>query len=196
MPRKNHLADGDFTVTFGDGLHHLDWEKYSQFDDAPCYLVALSHKSLSAILALTNRFLYVPALWNVKAADPAWPEIREFVENEIEACLLMGCDVRDLIKTQRMLVAAITGQSVDLDADLPTGVVDFSGVGLSPKFEGDDGNIAEAVEALAGELANLRQTIEEQNAGDLEDDLANVWNSLSAIATVLGITVGAPPTPL
>ena len=105
---------------------------------------------------------------------------------------MSGCKVVDLVTTQRMLVAAITGDAVDLDADLPTGVYDPAG--LTPKFEGDTGNIAQAVEALALQISDLKDTIEA--SGDLEDDLANVWNSLSAIATVLGITVGAPPTPL
>lgn len=122
------------------------------------------------------------------------------IGREIFESMLMGClepFFGNLIITQRLLIAAITGQTINLADPLPSGEVDFSSVGLSPKFEGANGNIALAVEALATELQALQTTISESSgAGDLEDDLANVWNALTAIANVLGIEVPAPPEPL
>ena len=120
----------------------------------------------------------------------------ESITDEAHAEIIMGCNAQDLIKTQRMLVAAITGETVDLDADLPTGVVDYSAVGLSPKFEGANGNITIAVEALETALENIETAIQSAVPEDLEDDLANVWTILQAISLALGGTVPAPLPPL
>lgn len=122
------------------------------------------------------------------------------IGRDIFESMSMGCFEAlstDLIKTQRMLISAITGLPVDLDTALPTGVYDVATDALSPKFQGVQGNIALAVEELAIEMGELRQLIEAGGAtGDLEDDLANVWNALTAIANVLGIEVPSPPQPL
>lgn len=107
---------------------------------------------------------------------------------------MSGCSVSDLIITNRLLIGAITGQVVDLDVDLPMeGQVDFSAVGLSPKFEGANGNITIAVEAIQTALEAIQAATEDS---ELEDDLANVWFVLKAAAIVLGATVGEPPEPL
>jgi len=122
-------------------------------------------------------------------------ELENLVDEAHEE-VIMGCNAEDLIKTQRMLVAAITGQSIDLDADLPSGVVDYSTVGLSPKFEGNNGNITVAVEALEVALTNIQTAIETGTPEDIEDDLANVWTVLQAISLALGGTVPVPLPPL
>jgi len=120
----------------------------------------------------------------------------EDITDEAMAEVIMGCNAQDLIKTQRMLLAALTGETIDLDADLPTG--NYTPVlAVAPSLNGDNGNLAQAVEALEIALGNIQTAVE--NAGtaeDLEDDLANVWTVLQAITIALGGSVGVPLPPL
>jgi NTP pyrophosphatase (non-canonical NTP hydrolase) len=52
----------------------------------------------------------------------------------------------------------------------------------------------EDILGLQGEGSGIVEVA--QAAEELEDDLANVWFTVKAVATILGATVGAPPTPL
>ena len=52
----------------------------------------------------------------------------------------------------------------------------------------------EDLTGLTGESGALVEIA--QGTEELEDDLANVWFVIQAVATILGATVGAPPTPL
>jgi len=119
----------------------------------------------------------------------------ENITDEAYSEVIMGCSAEDLIKTQRMLLAALTGETVNLDNPLPTGNYTAT-VAVAPSLNGASGNIAEAVEALEVALGNIQTAIEESTAEDLEDDLANVWTVLQAITLALGGTVGAPLPPL
>lgn len=166
----------------------LDADKLSEYSEDCQWLVALTDWQLTLILSAI-RYAHWERRWHNVTGPFADILDKVFL---LERCLMSGCQVSDLITVNRMLVAAITGDAVDLDTDLPAGV--FDPAGLTPKFEGDNGNVSQAVEALALQISDLKDTIVAN--GDLEDDLANVWNSLSAIATVLGITVGSPPIPL
>lgn len=170
----------------------FDEAKLSEYGDTCQYLVPLTDWQLTIILSLL-RYAQWESRWENLTGDFA--RIIDKIAL-LEHCLMSGCRVEDLVKTNRMLVAAVTGQSVDLDSDLPTGVVDFADTGLSPKFEGDNGNIAQAVESLETALTELKTAVENAGPGELEDDLANVWGVLQGVATILGATVGAPPTPL
>jgi hypothetical protein len=114
---------------------------------------------------------------------------------KLEFYLMSTTTVEDLIKVNRMLIAALVGESVDLDADLPTGIVDYSGKGLA-QLQGDNGNIAHAVEQLQIALENVKTAIETASPEDLEDDLANVWGTLQTVAVALGGVTGAPVIPL
>lgn len=177
----------------------LDWSAMSIFDDNCHSLVAITQWDLSLLLSLLRY-----ATWSARWGKPAnfLSEIAPRVAR-LEHCLMAGCDVGQLIITQRMLVAAITGTVLDLDEDLQTeGEIDYTEIGLSPKFEGNDGNIAVAVEALVTELSAIYEVLQDelipaiQQGADLEDDLANVWGVLQVVATILGGSVGVPPTPL
>lgn len=166
----------------------LDVEKLGEYSEECQYLVALTEWQITLILSAV-RYAHWQSRWQ-NVTGPFQGILDKIYL--MEHCLMSGCKVADLVTINRMLVAAITGEQVDLDADLPTGVYDPAG--LTPKFEGDNGNVAQAVEALSLQISDLKDTIEA--SGDLEDDLADVWNSLRGIATVLGITIGAPPVPL
>jgi hypothetical protein len=176
----------------------LDWQALGEMDQGGCYLVSLSWAGLSVLLSLL-RYATWRARWR-PVTNAEWQDVQEFVQ-ETEACLLMGCDVRDLITTQRLLIGAITGTVVDLDEDLPTtGTVDFTQTGLATKFVAGDParNLAAILADLQLNLGELQTALETQatNTGELEDDLANVWFTVKAVATILGASVGAPPIPL
>jgi len=176
------------------------------FRDQPdgdlCTIHFLSGHSRALVLSCLRYAKFSSTRWFVDDDD----YLGEFTEIELDEIedivdkahgeIIMGCSAEDLIKTQRMLVAAITGQAVDLDADLPTGVVDYAAVGLSPKFEGASGNITVAVEALSVALGEIETAIGTAVPEDLEDDLANVWTILQAISLALGGTVPTPLPPL
>lgn len=175
----------------------LDWQALGEMDQGDCYLVALPWAGLSVLLSLL-RYAEWRARWRT-ITDSEWQDITDFVQ-ELEACLIMGCDVRELITTQRLLIGAITGTVVDLDEDLPdSGTVDFTSTGLATKFQTGDPprNLAAILADIQTNLGELKTVVENNGgAAELEDDLANVWNTVSAVATVLGATVGAPPIPL
>ena len=109
---------------------------------------------------------------------------------------MAGCDVSQLVKSNLLVAAALSGQSVDLDADLDTlltGVKDYSGNSLV--------DIKESIDGLAGDtdlsdILNQLLDIFNTTKNDLEDDLANIWQKLEDITTVLGGTVSPPPDPL
>lgn len=168
----------------------FDESSLANYGEICQYLIALTDWQITIILSLL-RYAQWESRWANLQGD--FSRIIDKIAL-LEHCLMSGCKVEDLVKTNRMLVAAVTGQSVDLDSDLPTGVVDFSAVGLSPKFEGQNGNITEAIEAIEAKLTELKESID--NGGDLEDDIANIWGVLTPIATILGATVGAPVPPL
>jgi hypothetical protein len=52
----------------------------------------------------------------------------------------------------------------------------------------------EDLTGLSGESGALVEIA--QGTEELEDDLANVWFTVKAVATILGAVVGEPPTPL
>jgi hypothetical protein len=173
-----------------------------QVDADKCYIALFGGKTKSLVLSCLRYAEFFNSRWYVddenelgNFTDEEQDEIEGLVD-QAQADIVMTCDAEAFIKTQRMLVAAITGETVDLDSDLPTGVVDFSGNGLSPKFEGDNGNLAQAVETLQVALEDVKTAIETADPADLEDDIANIWGILQVIATALGGTVGLPPVPL
>lgn len=185
--RRKHITES------AEGVE-LDWQALAQMDDENCWLVALPYRAISVILSLL-RYAEWRARWR-PIDDATWQQVEDFI-NQIEGCLLMGCRVEDLIITQRLLIGAITGGVVDLDAELPTtGVIDFSQSGLATKFlssESEPRNVADILAELQTNLADLQEIMAEN---ELEDDLANVWGQLQTVATILGATVGAPVPPL
>jgi len=73
----------------------------------------------------------------------------------------------------------------------------MSGCDVSALIDVIEAGFAQLHEDLTGEDSGL-PLIEDigDNVGELEDDLANVWFTVKAVASILGATVGAPPTPL
>jgi len=74
----------------------LDWAALAEMDQGGCYLVALPWAGLSVLLSLL-RYAQWRARWR-EVDSTEWSDVEDFIE-ELEACLIMGCDVRDLIDT-------------------------------------------------------------------------------------------------
>lgn len=208
---------------YAPGLYwQLDWQQIqADWPDPRCFLFALDDRQIEVLLNLLTTFPYFYRNWGFTKInlDPTeWDEIQTFIA-ELEGCLMSGCDVQFLIKSNLLVAAALSGDTVDLDADLGdilTGVKSYADTGVSPQFLADSSkNIADVAEdaaeqqsvdlnaikdalgAIETALLSVEAAIEAAGiAQDLEDDLANVWFTVKAVATILGASVGAPPTPL
>lgn len=173
-----------------------------QVDLNQCSVHFLSGQSKALILSCLHTATFFNTRWYVTDEN----DLGQFTEEELDELenltdeateeIIVGCNSADFIKTQLMIVGALTGTAIDLDADLPTGVVDFTATGIAPKLEGADGNIAVAVEALKVALENIQTAVETSTPSDLEDDLGQVWNVLQALVLAMGGTVPVPVPPL
>lgn len=204
----------DWCYIPGKGQFFLDWDKLQSFNDR-CFLVALDERQISVLLAHLAVFPQFSHIWSLprRASWDAsivekWENINDFVE-DLERCLMSGCEVEKLIFSNLLIAAAVSGDSVDLDAnldDIMTGVKNYATIGLRPQFVANSGsNIADVAEDAADQatidLLAIKDAIDGLVAAiaageDIEDDLANVWFTIEAVATILGAEVGAPPTPL
>jgi len=156
------------TFLFMDAID-LDWEaSKTMFSDADgtneCMLVALPWRAISTVISVL-RYAEYWALWGLPSDQAAWTvteqqrwyEIQAFIA-ETEVCLMSGCSVQDLIGTQRMLIAAIIGQEIDLADPLPT-TADFTVTGVGPRLLA----ISDAIgggEAIEDDLQNIQLAIE------------------------------------
>lgn len=144
-----------------------------------CFLVALNEDSINAILVflgLAHRY----KLWGFENASnwtPAerdqWDEIEAFV-SETEYCLMNGCNVGDLISTNRMLVAALVGETLDLSTDLPDNV-DYTVVGIGPRLD----NLEAKLQGIADKIDQLEATVTAGNADD--DDIEEILDSINEV---------------
>ena len=177
----------------------FDGEALLDYEDGNCWLVALDDWEIAVILS-SLRYAHWPRRW-LNLGGLTWDEISAKV-TMLEHCLMAGCNVQDLITTQRLLIGAITGTVVDLDEPLPeTGTVDFTQSGLATKFistETEPRNLADILADLQGALGELQAAVEAsgESVEELEDDLANVWGTVQTVATILGAVAGAPVPPL
>lgn len=122
----------------------FDASQLAGYDEECQYLVALSDWQLTVILSAL-RYAHWPSRW-VDVSD--FSEIQDKI-HLLEHCLMSGCNVGDLIKVQRMLVAAIIGEAVDLTADplLPDNV-DYTQTGLVPTLLGLGGDQGASMDDL------------------------------------------------
>lgn len=105
-----------------------------------CMLVALDSQQISVLLSMLTVFPKYHWVWGLpsprkfwdNATKDEWAEIETFV-NQLEVCLMAGCDIgelirvgEDLVKTQRMIVAAFMGQAVNFDTEELPNAVNYS----------------------------------------------------------------------
>lgn len=201
MAVKSKRVKENAHVVIPGGLN-LDW--YKLLSDYPdeinfCFLVALDYRKLSVLLDLaTNIHWYW--LWQVNKDDPAREAIQTFID-ELIYCLMSGCKVEDLIITQRLIIGAITGQTVDLDQPLPqSGQVDFSADGLSKQFQYSGKNVARYTSDIGSNLrysnkglAQIAQEAKDEQHLDLDEittvlqgvqvELADIQAAIEGIQT-------------
>ncbi len=176
----------------------LDWVKLSEmFDDDKgtndCMLVAVPWKAIS-LLVSTLRFSEYWHLWGLPSDEAKWTEsqqqtwyeISAFVA-ELEVCLMSGCSVSDLIKTNRMLVAAITGESDDLTDPLPASV-DYAGVSVSDRLKDVYDKLGTLDLTVSTGLAAIKDAVDAQTDPEtIGDDLENIKLAIEAIAVVAAL---------
>lgn len=175
----------------------LSWEQLQTEipDDDNYYKMAiLSNRELSVVLSVVNIVTRVPWAWGIKKDDPVWIDILEFRDG-IEAALMAVLNVDDLIKTNLMLVSAITGEEFDLDhpENYLTGNYAPES-GLTPVTEANNpneaiGNVITALGDITTQLEEIVTAISNQATGDpeqLADDLEGIVNTIQTVATVLG----------
>ncbi len=137
MPKKtkyaSHIRAEHYNFVPGNALK-LDWNKLQEmYDDNlgsnPCYLVALDMRQIAFIISHISRFPKFHWTWGFPRRSRwtddhryQWAQIVDFV-NETEACLLMGCNLEDLIST---LEAGFN--SIGAALALPNEGGDYSGI--------------------------------------------------------------------
>lgn len=105
-----------------------------QYPDPDCWLVALDDWEIAVILS-SLRYAHWTRRWR-NLGSLTWDEIEAKITN-LEYCLMAGCNVQNLIKTNLMMIAAMTGQSIDLDDiddDYFTGEKDYTSTGLANRI--------------------------------------------------------------
>ena len=182
-----------YNYTPGDAVE-LDWVgTKAMFPDSanPCMLVAIDWRSISTIISVL-RFAEYWHLWGLPSNKAFWSETerQRWYEisahiAELEVCLMSGCSVSDLIKTNRMIVAAITGEPDDLTAPLPDDV-DFGGISVSDRLKDVYDKIGTLDVTLSTGLTAVKEAIAAQSGGaeSLEDDLQNIKLAIEAIALI------------
>jgi len=163
----------------------LDAGSMSVFEDGDCWLVALDDWEIALTLS-SLRYAHWRKRWR-DLGDYTWAEIEARI-TELEHSFMSGCRLADLIKTQRMLVAAITGTSVDLDSDLPTGEIDYSDYGLAAALRYDGEGIAQIVSEMQAGQADSRITLKQYFEAFESDDKVQyspIYGMLGALSDIL-----------
>jgi len=188
---------------FIPGWKSLNWEQLKNTDDT-CFLVALDGQMLSILLSLVDMVLPWYWLWQIDKQDnTSKSELRNFIAR-LEFCLMAGCEVENLIKTNLMILSALSGQEIDLDADLPTGnytaASAVSGAigtqtdtqhtdagDLRTRLEADTTSIVNSLAEIRDAMTAINQTITENGGvGDLTEQIDQVEELLNGIGTILG----------
>ncbi len=177
MPTKHNSQDYNFVPGNALALNWSNLVKMFNDDEGtnPCYLVLLDMRQISFILSHVDRFPLYHWIWGLPSPrakwddqkKEEWSEISDFVATTRE-CLTMGCELEELLSrldnltaTQRMMVAAIIGERVDLASDMPV-EVDYTESGLVPAL-----------------LAT-------SDSEDLDAKIENIEKILDAIQIILG----------
>lgn len=172
--------------TFHPGRRfHLQWDA----EPGGCSLFALDERQAATLRKMVQVFPKYHWVWGLESPrrdwDAAtwqlWDDISTFVD-ELEACLVSGCDLNEWLKQQRMLTAAIVGEAVDLTdpAQLSPDAVDFTENGLVPSlmaalhadnFIYGDLNVTEVLlEGLVGRRAGITLPFQGEGIADIADE--------------------------
>jgi len=189
------------------GFYRLNWQQLQAEipdDDNHYKIIVLDNRELSVALASIN-IVKLPHAWGLKKDDPVWLEALAFVD-QLERNLMAVLSVDDLIKTNLMIVAALTGETIDRDHPENYMAGEYAPAGLTPTVELTNtalGTLDTTVstgftaqnEALDSMLAQIEliqaslATIAGTSPDDLADDLEGIASTISTIATILGVVL-------
>lgn len=167
---------------------HWD-EEYSLYETCDDCLVALSQFDINLLISCM-RFAYWPTRWidvqPINRDTPKFQNILSLVEC-LELKLADCLSVKDLLKSNMLLVAALTGQQIDLDAideGYLTGIHDFSQTGLANRLGPETTHDSE--ETIQAALEKIRELLAaisaDMEAEDIEDELRDIATILGAVA--------------
>lgn len=194
---------GRFGKTSSDPVNDADisfnWEEeYSQYQqDCECLLPVSQFDAALLLSLLRSEFSKNPERWEDVGAEQQYTEFWHIIKDAVcclEAKLVMctdGSTLNDMMRSNLLLVAAITGQRINLDApeDYLTGWVDYRMMGLANRL---------GPEELQGGLNTLQSTLVDlaSKVQELEDELASIKGSLDDQTEAMGGTPSEPPEPL
>lgn len=200
---------------YAPGLYwQMDWQQIQTDWPTPqCYLVALDDKQIELILNLVTVFPAFYRNWGYTKASldlDEWDDIQTFIA-ELEGCLMMGCNIEDIIDSLDGIASAIaasTGAS-------GTGSACCAGGSRPPTTSGDEGSATpppyfELTEDEAGspayqtrkcKAANLGHAqIKEVVQGIIDGGVQTLLNTtgflgLAAATSLIGFIIGEILTP-
>jgi len=182
----------DIYLSFGDFSFSEEKHLYCLSNDT----VFMAYMFLRHYGAWRNRFSQdLSAVHPLVVDDTQWGMIQGAYENALYELRSRMCE--DLVKTQRMILAALTGEAVDLESDLPA---TFSPSGMTPILDtrlealrsqaqsgentqhGDMGNVNTRLAEIAARLQTIADDATSEDLNFLIDDVSQ---AIGDVVTVI-----------
>lgn len=164
---------------FIPGWQPLDWYKLlAEIPDGDNYnwLVILSSRQLSILRSLVNMVLPWYWLWQIPKSDNAGQKAVLDFKYRLERDLMAVLSVEDLIKTNLMLVAALTGEVINRDTPANYLSGEYDPTGVQPQLATINttvGTIKTAVDTTNSRLSTINTTL-----GTTNTNIANIKTSV------------------
>ena len=173
-------------------------------DDNKNKLVVLDNRQLSVLHSLVNLILPYYWIWGVEKTDSEGRTAISDFKEKLEADLMAVLNIDDLIKTNLMLVAALTGETIDRDHPENYMAGSYTPTGLTPTVELTNTALGTLDTTVSGALTTHNETFNSmleqieliqaslatmagKSPDDLADDLEGIASTISTIATILGV---------
>lgn len=198
----------------------FDLRDFADLGEETCYMLLVNENTYHVIFSLfqfygnwLNRYTENKDLdvW-YKPEDEQATFVGDMYDKGMEELQMTYC-VQDLIDVGKqiamsnvLMMHALTGQDFDGTSETPledylAGYWDFSHNGLANRLgptepSTSENTIQATLERLKVSIDQLKAVVDAAGPEDLEDDLANVWEQLEGVVTILGGVPEAPPEPL
>jgi len=183
MPNRNdyHLIPGLWSLSWYQLLQEIPEDQNKN------WIAILNSRQLSVLLSLTNMILPWYWLWTVNKNDQsARLAVLDF-KSQLERGLMAVLSVDDLIKTQLMLVAALTGEVIDRDHPENYMTGEYDPVGLHVDLGTINTTIGAGNTAQHTDLGTINTTIEAGNTAQ-HTDLGTINTTVGTIKTAVDTT--------
>jgi hypothetical protein len=175
-------------------------------DDNKNKLVVLDNRQLSVLHSLVNLILPYYWIWGIEKTDSEGRTAISDFKEKLEADLMAVLNIDDLIKTNLMLVAALTGETIDRDHPENYMAGSYTPTGLTPTVELTNTALGTLDTTVSGALTTHNETFNSmleqieliqaslatmagKSPDDLADDLEGIASTISTIATILGVVL-------